>query len=148
MTVYVDPELRDDALRQTLYAGNLIVLTRLHAVTELVEYTRNELAELFSPHDPEHAHEFIDPTEMAKILGVWKPRFIHDDRSKKLVCDIVDRGWASCRVHTYYDVPKPRTSFPTGPLDHWRRVCIPVAPRCVVQRAGPAAELVDAHLRG
>ena len=115
MTVYVDPELRDDALRQTLYAGNLIVLTRLHAVTELVEYTRNELAELFSPHDPEHAHEFIDPTEMAKILGVWKPRFIHDDRSKKLVCDIITEAGLPAE-HTYYDVPKPRTSFPQGHL--------------------------------
>ena len=70
---------------QQLYAGNLVILTRLRALSDFVEYTREELTELFKPHDPEHVHEHIDPPEMAKILGAWKPRFIHSERSKKLV---------------------------------------------------------------
>jgi hypothetical protein len=115
MTVFVDPDLNADELRQTVYDGNLIVLTRLQAVSALVDYTRDQLADLFRPHDPEHAHEHFDPAEMAKMLGVWKPRFIHDDRSKKLVCDIITEARLPAE-HTHYDLPKPRTSFPKGHL--------------------------------
>lgn len=115
MTVFVDPDLTSDELRQTLYAGDLIVLTRLRSVANLVDFTRDQLAELFAPHDPEHAHEHFDPAEMAKMLGVWKPRFIHDDRSKKLVCDIAAEAGLPAE-HTHFDLPKPRTSFPQGHL--------------------------------
>jgi len=115
MTVFVDPDFSPDALRQSLYDGNLIVLTRLPAVSDLVDYAREQLAELFSPHDPEHAHEHFGPPEMAKMLGVWKPAFIHSDRSKKLVCEIITQAGLPAE-HTHYDVPKPRTSFPVGHL--------------------------------
>jgi len=115
MTVFVDPDLTPDELRQTLYGGDLIALTQLRSVSNLVDFTRTELAQLFAPHDPEHAHEHFDPAEMAKILGVWKPRFIHDARSKKLVCDIITEAGLSAE-HTHFDLPKPRTSFPQGHL--------------------------------
>ena len=115
MTIYIDPDLTDDKLRRTLYGGDLIVLTRLRSVRNLVDHAREQLAELFRPHDPEHAHEYFEPAEMAKMLGAWKPRFIHDDRSKKLVCDIVAEAGLPAE-YTHYDVPKPRTSFPQGHL--------------------------------
>jgi hypothetical protein len=116
MTVYIDPAVTgDDELRHRLYGGDLIVLTRLRSVSDLVDHTREQLAELFRPHDPEHAHEHFGPAEMARILGVWKPRFIHDDRSKKLVCDIITEAGLPAQ-YTHYDVPKPRTSFPQGHL--------------------------------
>jgi hypothetical protein len=115
MTIYIDPDLTDDKLRRTLYGGDLIVLTRLRWVRDLVDHAREQLAELFRPHDPEHAHEYFEPAEMARMLGGWKPRFIHDDRSKKLVCDIVAEAGLPAE-YTHYDVPKPRTSFPQGHL--------------------------------
>jgi hypothetical protein len=115
MTVMVDPDLRDDALRQAIYDGNLIVLTRLQAVSDLVDYTREQLTDLFRPYDPLHAHEFIEPAEMAKLLGEWKPRWIHAERSKQLVCDIITQAGLPAEF-THYDVPKPRTSFPVGHL--------------------------------
>jgi hypothetical protein len=116
MTVYVDPDLAGDhELRQRLYGGDLIVLTRLRSVGYLVEHAREQLAELFRPHDPEHAHQYFEPAEMARMLGVWKPRFIHDERSKKLVCEIVIEAGLPA-VYTHYDVPRPRTSFPQGHL--------------------------------
>ena len=115
MTVFVDPDFSADALRQALYKGNLVVLTRLRAVSNFVEYTRDQLTQLFSPHDPEHAHEYFDPAQMAKILGTWKPRFIHADRSKRLICDIIIEAGLPAE-YTHYDVPKPRTSFPVGHL--------------------------------
>jgi hypothetical protein len=114
-TVFVDPPLSNDDLRHKLYGGNLAILTRLRALVDFVEYTREELAELFKPHDPEHVHEHIQPAEMAKILGTWKPRFIHSDQSRKLVRAVIhEAGFAPEQTH--YDLPKPRTSFPVGHL--------------------------------
>ncbi len=115
MTVMVDPDLQDDALRQALYDGKLIVLTRLQAVSDLVDYTREQLVDLFAPFEPEHAHEHIEPAEMAKLLGEWKPRWIHAERSKQLVCDIIAQAGLPVEF-THYDVPRPRTSFPVGHL--------------------------------
>jgi hypothetical protein len=115
MNIVVDPERSNAELRQQLYAGDLIVLTRLRALSDFVDYTREELTELFKPHDPEHVHEHIEPTEMAGILGRWKPRFIHSQQSKKLVRAVVEEaGFPADQTH--YDLPKPRTSFPVGHL--------------------------------
>lgn len=115
MAIFVDLDVPADQFRQTLYAGNLVLLTRLRSVSNLVEHTREQLTELFKPHDPEHAHEYFDPAEMAKILGAWKPRFIHSDRSKSLVREIIrEAGFPAEQTH--YDLPKPRTSFPAGHL--------------------------------
>jgi hypothetical protein len=115
MAIFVDLDVPPDELRQTLYAGNLVLLTRLQSVSDFVEYTRDQLTDLFKPHDPEHAHEHFDPAEMAKILGPWKPSFIHSDRSKKLVREIIREAGFPVE-NTHYDLPKPRTSFPVGHL--------------------------------
>jgi hypothetical protein len=69
MNVYVDLDAPAEQLRQTIYDGNLVVLTRLRAVSDFVEYTRQQLADLFGSYDPEHAHEHFGPQEMAKMLG-------------------------------------------------------------------------------
>jgi hypothetical protein len=115
MNIVIDSDVPGDELRRQLYAGNLVILTRLQALSDFVDYTREELTELFRPHDPEHVHEHIDPPEMAKILGAWKPRFIHSERSKKLVRAIIaEAGFPA--EGTHYDLPKPRTSFPVGHL--------------------------------
>lgn len=116
MTVFVDPDgVHADQLRQIIYNGNLVVLTRLQAVSNFVDYTRDQLTQLFQPHDPEYAHEHYSPAEMASMLGTWKPSFIHADKSKRLVCDIITEAGLPAE-HTHYDVPKPRTSFPVGHL--------------------------------
>jgi hypothetical protein len=113
--ILTDPEIPAADLRQRLYSGDLIILTKLRALDEFVSYLREELTTLFAPHDPEHAHEFIEPAEMAKLLGVWKPRWIHADRSRDLVRAIsAEAGFEP--EFTHYDVPKPRTSFPVGHL--------------------------------
>ncbi len=115
MNIAVDPDMSGDDLRQHLYSGNLAILTRLRALADFVEYTREELTELFKPYDPEHAHEHIEPPEMAKILGSWKPHFIHAEKSKKLVRAVIEEaGFPAGQTH--YDLPKPRTSFPVGHL--------------------------------
>jgi hypothetical protein len=115
MTLFIDPDVRPERLRESLYQGHLVVFTSLRSVKEFVDYTREQLTDLFKPHDPEHAHEHLDKEEMAILLGSWKPRFIHSPRSKDLVCKIIrDVGFSA--EGTHYDVPKPRTSFPLGHL--------------------------------
>jgi hypothetical protein len=116
MNIVIDPGVPSHELRRTLYAGHLVILTRLQALRDFVDYTREELTELFHPHDPEHAHEHIEPTEMARILSVWKPRYIHSDKSKKLVRAVIEEAGFSPE-ETHYDLPKPRTSFPLGHLN-------------------------------
>ena len=115
MALHVDPDLSPDELRSAIFDGHLVLLTRLRSVSALVAHTRAGLTELFAPHDPQHVHEHIEPAEMAKILGEWKPRWIHAERSRELVRAIIaEAGFDP--GHTYYDVPKPRTSFPSGHL--------------------------------
>ena len=116
MNIVIDPDVPGDQLREQLFAGNLVILTRLQALADFVEYTREELTELFKPYDPEFVHEHVEPAEMAKILGVWKPRFIHSERSKKLVRAVIEEAGFPPE-QTHYDLPKPRTSFPVGHLN-------------------------------
>ena len=115
MNILIDPGVSGDDLRRQLYSGHLVILTRLRALTDFVEYTREELIGLFKPYDPEHVHEQITPPEMAKILGRWKPRFIHSEKSRKLVRAIIQESGFPAE-QTHYDLPKPRTSFPVGHL--------------------------------
>jgi hypothetical protein len=115
VTIFVDLAGSACEVRQALYDGNLVILTRVPAVTDLVDYTRDELSRLFKPHDPEHAHEHVDKVEMARMLGTWKPAFMHSERAKTLVREII-RQAGFHPTDTHYDVPKPRTSFPQGHL--------------------------------
>jgi hypothetical protein len=116
VNIVVDPAVPNHELRQLLYAGHLVIVTRLQALQDFVEYTRDELTELFAPHDPEHVHEHVEPAEMAKVLGTWKPRYIHSEKSKQLVRAVIQEAGFSPQ-ETHYDLPKPRTSFPLGHLN-------------------------------
>ena len=114
-SILTNPGIPADELRQRLYSGDLVILTGMRSLGAFVEYMREELTELFAPHDPEHAHQYIDRAAMAKLLGAWKPRWIHADKSRELVRGIIaEAGFAPAQ--TRYDVPKPRTSFPQGHL--------------------------------
>ncbi len=114
MTLYVDPGRPAPWLRQSIYRGDVIILTKLPSVRTFVDYTREQLVELFRPYDPERVYEHIDKEEMAKLLASWKPGFMHASTSKELVGRII-REAGFCAEGTHYDVPKPRTSFP---VDH------------------------------
>jgi hypothetical protein len=113
--IYIDPHVASQDLRGMLYRGDLVVLTKLDPVAEFAEFVRGQLRELFAPHDPEQAHACYTPAELALVLGAWKPSFIHHQRSKELTRAIaVAAGFDP--QDTYYDVPKPRTSYPEDHL--------------------------------
>lgn len=115
MALFIDPERSSSDLRQLVYDGHLLVLTRLQSVEDFVKHTRDQLVDLFRPHHPEDAHEHFDKAEMARMLEVWKPRFIHSEASKALVRGIIQEAGLPGES-TYYDLPKPRTAFPMGHL--------------------------------
>jgi hypothetical protein len=96
--ILTDPAIPAEDLRQRLCGGDLVILTKLCALDKFVEYMRVELTGLLAPHDPEHEHEHIEPAEMAKILGVWKPRWIHAERSRELVRAINAEAGQTCSV--------------------------------------------------
>jgi len=104
----------EDMLRN-LYQGDLLVFADVAPVWEFVQFTREKLEELFSPHDPEEVHKYLSPEQMAKMLGRWKPEFIHHPRSKEFVRAIIGEVGFSM-ADTHFDVPKPRTVFPVGHL--------------------------------
>jgi len=125
MSVFVDPDFAPDGLREALYRGNVIVLTRLGAVEQYAAYMREELRKLFSPHDPEHAHEHLSKEAMASQLGVWKPKFIHSEESR--FCEEDHPGsWLSDRAHILRRT-KAAYGLPGGPPNNRDCLCLPVA---------------------
>jgi hypothetical protein len=114
--IHIDPGFGPDGLRASIFRGELSIFTRLPSVERFVDFARDELAAVFAPHDPEHAHEFYSDEEIADLLGVWKPRFIHHDRSRDLVRAILlEAGMPPAQ--TFFDVPKPRTAYPIGHIN-------------------------------
>ena len=115
MSLLINPVDSRDALYDALYTGDLVLFTEVTAAQTLADHMRLRLEELFAPHAPQTAHEHFDPPTMAQMLGQWKPAFIHDPESKRLVRDMI-RELGFDPDLTYYDVPKPRTAFPVGHL--------------------------------
>ncbi len=109
--VHIDPQVSNHELRSLIYRGDLILLTKLPAVTEFAAFAQEQLTGLFAPHEPREAHSHHTPAELARILGVWKPKFIHHPHSKALLKAIVTAAGFD-PAETMYDVPKPRTSYP------------------------------------
>jgi hypothetical protein len=114
-TVQVDPQISNAELRSRIYQGELILLTRLAPVAEFVAFAREQLATLFAPHDPRHVHLHYSPPELARILGIWKPAFIHHPQSRQFVKAIATAAGFD-PAETLFDVPKPRTAYPSDHL--------------------------------
>ncbi len=113
--IHLDPAGDWRSISDLLYSGDLVVLSNLPAVSEFATFAQEQLTELFFPQDPLLAYKTIAPEAMAKLLGEWKPRFIHHPVSKRLVREIIVQAGAD-PDSTHFDVPKPRTSFPVGHL--------------------------------
>jgi len=154
MAIRIDPELTAAELRAALYAGELVVLTRIAAVGELAAYTAAELERLFAPHPPERAHEHLSPEAMAALLGRWKPAFMRDPRVNELVKAII-AGAGLDPAGTLYDLPKFRTSFPSDHLTTgvafafpWHRDTWYAAPAAQINWWLPVSRLSERNAMG
>ena len=113
--VEVAPKIDADERRARLYSGAVIVEPGVDGATLLGQHAWTMLVECLAPHDPMTVHEVLSPDELSDLLIGFKPAFIHHPRSKELVAQMLDElGFDLDR--TYFEVPKPRTSYPTDHL--------------------------------
>jgi hypothetical protein len=106
-TVYFDPAIDDDARRERLYGGQLVVLGPTASTVALVEHARAMIEEAFGGIDPLTAQYEMSVERYVEICAPLKPAFIHNDRTKELLRAVVaDFG---CDLEqTYVDVPRLR----------------------------------------
>jgi hypothetical protein len=66
----------------------------------------------FAPHDPRIIHRYRTPEEVAAVLAVLKPRFIHHPECKELIATLM-REHDVAPEKLYFDVPRLRTAYPS-----------------------------------
>lgn len=110
-SIFVDCDLTDEQRRERLYMGDLFVYSKSPATIALIELARELLEKAFAPHHPRDIHHHLGAQEVAAILGVLKPNFIHHPECKVLVRRILEeRGVDLDKV--YFDVPRMRSAYP------------------------------------
>jgi hypothetical protein len=114
-TVYYDPPFDDEARRNHLYEGDLIVLSPSKATLAFCQFAKDLVKEAFAPLDPESAQYHLPVEKYAEILGKLKPTFIHHPETKNFMRNLLKES--GCDIEkTYYEVPKLRSSTSDGYL--------------------------------
>jgi hypothetical protein len=114
-SVYFEPSLSDEARRQRLYQGDLVVLSPRPITVEYCEFARGLIKEAFAPLDPETAQHHLPVEQYAAILQKLKPAFIHHPECKRYIKGLLEA--CGCDIDkTYYEVPKLRSSTSDGYL--------------------------------
>jgi len=114
-TVYYDPPFDDEARRNHLYEGDLIVLSPTKSTLAFCQFAKELVKEAFAPLDPETAQYHLPVEKYAEILGKLKPTFIHHPETKNYMRNVL-KGWGCDLEKTYYEVPKLRSSTSDGYL--------------------------------
>ncbi len=112
-SVYFDPKMDDARRRQRLFDGDLIILSASAGTEALIALARQMLEEAFAPHDPRLLHKHRTAEEVAAILSVLKPKFIHHPESKALIRQIMRENDVDLDK-LYFDVPRLRSAYPSG----------------------------------
>jgi hypothetical protein len=113
--VFFDPQRIDEAWRNTIYDGGIIILSPTPEMLALVEHARSMIEEAFAPLDPRRAHESLAVERCVEILTKLKPGFIHHPRTKELVQRVL-KAFGCSSGKTYQDVPRLRCAFPSDYL--------------------------------
>jgi len=109
--VFFDPSRNDEAWRNMIYDGNIIVLSPTPEMLALVEHTRGMIEAAFAPLDPQRAHESLAVERCVEILSALKPSYIHHARTKELIQRVLN-AFGCSPEKTYQDVPRLRCAFP------------------------------------
>jgi hypothetical protein len=106
-TIYVDSKMTDDQRRDHLYDGQIFVYSPKDAAQQFTGFAREMICEGFNNSDPTLAQFDMPVEEFVKIFAPMKPAFIHHDKTKKLIQEmLLDFG---CDMeNTYLDVPRLR----------------------------------------
>src|SRR5258708_16875877 len=109
--LFSDPPRNDEAWRNMIYGGNIIILSPTPEMLALVEHTRGMIEDAFAPLDPQRAHERLTVERCVEILTKLKPSYIHHPNTKELIRRAL--GAFGCSLEkTYQDVPRLRCAFP------------------------------------
>jgi Phytanoyl-CoA dioxygenase (PhyH) len=109
--VFYDPQRSDEAWRQMIYDGGIIILSPPSEMLALVEHTRGMIEDAFAPLDPQRAHERLTVEHCVEILSKLKPGYIHHPRTKELIREVLG-SFGCSQEKTYQDVPRLRCAFP------------------------------------
>jgi hypothetical protein len=108
-TILFNPDVTDEERRARLYSGQVLVYGASSESLALVQHARDLIAEAFGPMDPQIAQDHMPVEEFAAVLAELKPKFIHHPTSKERIRGLL--GSFGCDLgHTYFDVPRLRTS--------------------------------------
>lgn len=111
MNIYIDAHIADDARRQKLYQGSILVYAACPSALKLCQLARELIEEAFYPSDPLSLHEALPVERCVETLAILKPRFIHHPKSKEYIQGVLTE--LGCDLgKTYFDVPRMRTAFP------------------------------------
>lgn len=110
--LYIDPKLDDAQRRRSLYDGDIFILSASTASKDLISVAREMLEKAFAPHDPRTIHRHMSPEQVASILSVLKPNFIHHGECKKLIARIMRENDIDLEK-LYFDVPRLRSAYPS-----------------------------------
>lgn len=110
--VFIDSDMPDAERRARLYAGDIFLFTPTDTTRELVALGRQMLEDAFGDFDPRTIHHHKTAEEVAAILSVMKPAFIHHPECKRLLPLILaERGIDLEKL--YFDVPRMRSAYPS-----------------------------------
>jgi hypothetical protein len=114
-SVYLDAPLDDDARRQRLFEGQLLVFAPRPSTLALVDFARELIEQAFGALDPREAQHALPVERYAALLQELKPRFIHHPESKRLLKELLDDFGCDLQK-TYFDLPRMRSSTSHGYL--------------------------------
>jgi hypothetical protein len=107
--IRLDNRADDQARRERIYLGDILVHPPTPSSLELCEFARVLLREAFGSLDPAFAQYSLPVEDFARVLAELKPKFIHHPESKRLVRGILEE--LGCDPDdTYFDVPRMRSS--------------------------------------
>ena len=111
MNIFIDSNVGDNERRKELFQGSIFFHAVHPSTLKLRDLARELVEQTFAPLDPCKIQEASSAEQVAEILAVLKPKFIHHPKAKEYIQGmLVELG---CDLKkTYFDVPRLRTAFP------------------------------------
>ena len=106
-TIYVDSKMTDDQRRDRLYDGQIFVYPPRDTAQEFTGFAREMICEGFNNPDPTLSQFDMPVEEFVKIFAPMKPAFIHHEKTKKLIQEML-LEFGCDMENTYLDVPRLR----------------------------------------
>ena len=107
--------LTDDARRQHIFDGTILVTSPVASVAALCDRARSMIETAFSPTASREAQFALPVEKFVTIIGPLKSQFTNELRTKELVRDLLSEFGCDLAT-TYFDVPRLRIATHGGYL--------------------------------